>query len=176
MSCTISFWTFVFHELYHLFLDSVDQLLALDQSGLASLLVFPVTDACDCAQTVRQRLVQRIDNLFCSLLDPVWSADWTEHDPATMHVLKDSGACFFWLCAFVAQWIVWATPRPLLSGIGVPKGHQNRAPTLCGCWSVVLWIRADTSKQIQRDCTLLFIESNCIAYVRAPCSVSNDNS
>ena len=38
------------------------------------LLVFPFTVACDCAQTVRQLLVQRIDKLFCSLLDPFLSA------------------------------------------------------------------------------------------------------
>ena len=75
---------FVFHELYDLILDFVNQLLALDLSGLACLLVFPVTFACDCTQTVRQLLVQRIDNLFCSLLDPVLSADWTECGSATM--------------------------------------------------------------------------------------------
>ena len=60
----------MFHELYDLILDFVDQLFALDLSGLACLLV---TFACDCPQTVRPLLVQRIDDLFCSLLDLVLS-------------------------------------------------------------------------------------------------------
>ena len=62
----------LFHELYDLILDFVDQLLALDLSGLACdqsqacLLVFCVEVACDCPQTVRQLRVQRIVVLFAA--------------------------------------------------------------------------------------------------------------
>ena len=75
MTRVLSWALFVFHELVQLILDFVDQLLAFDsgQSGLACFLVFSLTVACDCPQAVRQLLVQRMDNLFCSLLDPVLS-------------------------------------------------------------------------------------------------------
>ena len=52
--------------------DFVDQLLALDLSGLACdqrqacLLVFSVAVAFDCPQTVRQLLVQRVVDLFAA--------------------------------------------------------------------------------------------------------------
>ena len=147
MSCTISFWTFVFHELHHLFLDSVDQLLALDQSGLASLLVVPVTDVCDCPRTVRQRLVPNASttcSVRCWILSGVLTGLNTA--PLPCMFLKTVVHVFFVVRVWRALDRV-GHPRPLLSGIGVPKWHQNRAPTLCGCWSVVLWIRADTSKQ-----------------------------
>ena len=44
------------------------QLLTLDSghSGLACLLVFSAAEACDCPQTVRQLLVQRIVVLFAA--------------------------------------------------------------------------------------------------------------
>ena len=183
---------FVFHELYDLILDFVDQLLALDLSGLACLLVFPVTVACDCPQTVRKLLVQRIDNLFSSLLDPVLSAEWTEHGSATMSVFKDSGACLIG-CARLSRSASYCGP-PTASPVGhrctvgvlagthrcalMPRvASRQSANPFRGCWGVVLTMsRAYTSQQVQRDFTLLFIESNCIAFVRVSCSVSKDNS
>ena len=117
---------FVFQELCDLILDFVDQLLALDLSGCACLLAFPATVACDCPQTVRKLLVHRIDNLFRSLLDPVLSAEWTEHGSATMSVFLRQRCLSFWLYMCVAQRIVlWATH-------GLPfRASVYRG---CPCW------------------------------------------
>ena len=175
-SCTISFWTLL------------SQLRALDLSGLACLLAFPVTIACDCPQTVRQLLVQSIDNLFCSLLGPVLSADWTEHGSVATHVFKDSGSCLLG-CARLLRGESCCGP-PTAS----PFGHRCTVGVLAGTHRCALMpkvasrqsanplcllvsmSRAYTSKQVQRDFTLLFIESNCIAFERVSCSVSDDNS
>ena len=112
---------------------------------------------------VRQLLVQRID-LFCSLLDPVWSADWTEHGSATMYVVKDSERQW---CPLVVHFPCghWCT-------VGVLAGTHRCALTLrvasrqsanlCGCWSVLWW----SAKLGQRDCTLLFLyvfRASCLA-------------
>ena len=154
---------FVFHELYDLILDFVDQLFALGSghSGLACLLVFSVAVACDCPQTVRQ-ILSALDELFCSLLDPVLSADWTEHSSATMYVVKDSGACL--LVVHVCR---TAFPCGHRCTAGVLAGthrcalmprvasRQNANPLWlleCGLVNVSWW-----SKQSQRDCTLMLL-------------------
>ena len=82
-------------------------------------------------------------------------------------------------------------PRPPFSGIGVPwvslpgppmcpgaqGGIKAERQPFCGCWCVVLSMScAYTSTQVQRDFTLLFVESSCIAFPRVSCSVSDDNS
>ena len=101
----------------------------------------------------------------------------------------EQGACLCGWCTFVARWIVlWAS----LSGIGVPwvsmpvptnvalmprvASQQSANPLWlleCGLVNVSWW----SSKQSQRDCTLLLsFVFGCIAFVRVSCSVSNDNS
>ena len=85
-------------------------------------------------------------------IHPVLSADWTEHGSATMYVVKDSGACL--LVVHVCRTVDRACcgpPTALPCGnrctVGVLAGTHRRAlmpkggikaPTLCGCWSVVL--------------------------------------
>ena len=98
-----------------------------------------------------------------------------------LYVLKDSGACLFG-CERLSRsgsccGPHTASPFGHRCTVGVlakthrcalmPGWHQARAPTLRGCWSVVLSMsRAYTSQHVQRDFTLLCTESNCIAF---PC-------
>ena len=72
------------------------------------------------AHKLSVNILSALDNLFSSLLDPVLSADWTEHGSATMYVVKDSGACLLvvHVCRTVDR--VVGHPRPSLAGISVP--------------------------------------------------------
>ena len=99
----------VFHELYDLILGFVDQLLALDLSGLACSL---------------SRLLATAHKLSVNVLSNVLFAagsclelNWTEHGSATMYVFKDSGACLFG-CARLSHSGSCCGP-PTVSGIGV---------------------------------------------------------
>ena len=166
-----SFWAGVFHELYDLIVDFVDQLLALDLNGLACLLVF-CRSCLRLPTTVRHLLVQRIDVLFA--VGSCLELNWTESTaPPPCMFFKDSGACFFG-CARLSHsgsccGPSTASPLRHRCTVGVlagthrcalmPRWHQGRAPT---CLVVVF----------QTSSTWF----HCIAFVRVSCSVSNNNS
>ena len=100
----------------------------------------------------------------------------------TVCFLKDSGACLFWLCTFVARWIVlWAT-HGLPSRASVYRGCPCRDPPMCldaqcgvkaerqpfvvvGVWSCRCLL-----------CALPNIFNVISLHCSCTCSVSNNNS
>ena len=113
MSCTISFWT-----------------LSINSSLLTLVTQVWRVSLCSLPRWLATAHKLALNDLFCSLLDPVLSADWTEHGSATMFVVKDSGACLVvvHVCRTVDR--VVGHRRPSLAGIGVPC-MSLREPPMC---------------------------------------------
>ena len=111
--------------------DFVDQLLALDSghSGLACLLVFSVAVACNCPQTICQHLVC-VGQLVLFAAGSRLSCTGLSTAPLPCTLLE-TVVPVFWLCTFVALWIVlWAT-QGLPSRASVFRGCPCRDPPVC---------------------------------------------
>ena len=95
----------------------------------------------------------------------------------TMYVFKDSGACLFWLCTLIAQWILlWTT-----------HGLPSRASVYCGCpcWDPPMCLDAQGSCLVvvfqtgQRDFTALLLYAfrvPCLTTIHDSWSLEGENT